>query len=180
MEKSSIRKSMLARLKGLSAEEREAWSVWAGQVIYQQEAYQKASTIATFLSMPHEVDTTYLIAQAKQDGKQVVVPKTYGKGRMVFVPYDANDLVLSTFGVWEPRSDEVVDSSEIDIIHVPGLAWNEAGYRIGYGGGFYDRYLKNYQGITVSTIYEFQRYEFSEDEFDQAVREVLCYEGNDE
>ncbi|MBF0777967.1 5-formyltetrahydrofolate cyclo-ligase [Streptococcus cuniculi] len=176
MEKSRIRKSMLARLKGLSVEEREAWSEWACQAICGLLAYQEAGTIATFLSMPHELDTSYLIAQAKQDGKQVVVPKTYGKGRMVFVPYDANDLELSSFGVWEPRSDEVVEPSEIDIIHVPGLAWNEAGYRIGYGGGFYDRYLLDYQGMTVSTICDFQRYEFSEEEFDQAVRELVCYE----
>lgn len=176
MEKSSIRKSMLARLKGLSVEEREAWSVWACQVICQQEAYQKASTIATFLSMPHEVDTSYLIRQARKDGKRVLVPKTYGKGRMVFVPYDENDLLLSGFGVWEPRSDEAVDPSEIDVIHVPGLAWNKVGYRIGYGGGFYDRYLEHYHGMTMSTIYDFQQHDFCEEEFDQAVREVLCYE----
>lgn len=179
MEKSRIRKAMLARLQAMSQQERKRWSEWSCQAICGLSAYQEAKTIATFLSMPHEVDTSYLIAQAKQDGKQLVVPKTYGKGRMVFVPYDANDLALSPFGVWEPRSDEVVAPSEIAIIHVPGLAWNEAGYRIGYGGGFYDRYLLDYQGMTVSTICDFQRYEFSKEEFDQAVREVLCYETTD-
>lgn len=179
MEKSRIRQNMIVRLKALSPQERQAWSDWACRSICQQAAYQEARTIATFLSMSHELDTRCLIEQALRDGKVVLAPKTYGKGRMVFVPYDPHDLKLSSYGVWEPRSDEAVDPSGIDLIHVPGLAWNEAGYRVGYGGGFYDRYLKDYQGMTVSTIYDFQRCDFIEEEFDQAVREVLCYERND-
>lgn len=179
MEKPRIRKEMLHRLKGLSAQDRQEWSEWACKTLCYQPAYRESRTIATFLSMSHEIDTSYLIEQAQADGKQVLIPKTYSGGRMVFVPYEANDLLLSPFGVWEPQSDRAVDSSEIDLIHVPGLAWNRAGYRIGYGGGFYDRYLKDYRGMTVSTIYGFQRCEFSEEAFDQAVREVLCYEQGD-
>ncbi|MBF0787435.1 MULTISPECIES: 5-formyltetrahydrofolate cyclo-ligase [unclassified Streptococcus] len=180
MEKSSIRKSMLTRLKNLSEQERQAWGEWACQAISELVAYQEARTIATFLSMPHEVDTAHLIKRAQRDEKRVLIPKTYAKGRMVFVPYDAHDVMLSSFGVWEPQSDEAVGASEIDVIHVPGLAWNEAGYRIGYGGGFYDRYLEDYQGMTVSTIYDFQRCYFIEETFDQAVRKVLCYERNNQ
>lgn len=178
MKKSSIRTAMLTRLKGLSVQERQAWSEWSCQAIGELVAYQEARTIATFLSMPHEVDTAHLIEQAQRDGKQVLIPKTYGKGRMAFVEYDARDLLLTSYGIWEPQSDLVVESSEIDFIHVPGLAWNAEGYRIGYGGGFYDRYLEDYGGFTVSTIYDFQRCDFIEEEFDQAVREVLCYEKN--
>ncbi|MGT2800135.1 5-formyltetrahydrofolate cyclo-ligase [Streptococcus marmotae] len=179
MEKIGIRKEILARLKTLSKEENKRWSEWSCQAICSLSVYQEADTIATFLSMPHEMDTSFLIRQAQLDGKKIVVPKTYSKGRMVFVPYDENDLVLSSFGVWEPRSEVSLEPSEIDLIHVPGLAWNQAGYRIGYGGGFYDRYLAQFQGMTVSTPHDVQRYEFREEEFDQAVRKVLYYETND-
>lgn len=69
-----------------------------------------------------------------------------------------------------------MDKSEIDLIHVPGLVFQSTGYRIGYGGGYYDRYLADFAGKTVSTIYSIQQKEFQPDAFDQAVQEVLVYE----
>lgn len=92
---------------------------------------------------------------------------------MVFVDYDPEDLVLSYFGVWEPASSVAVAKEEIDLIHVPGVVFNEQGYRIGHGGGYYDRYLADYEGATVSTIYACQEGEFEPESHDIAVEEVL-------
>ena len=64
-------------------------------------------------------------------------------------------------------------SRKFDVIHVPGVGFNPAGFRIGYGGGYYDRYLADYDGHTVSTIYEFQKVEFQADCHDMAVKEVF-------
>ncbi|KPA72003.1 5-formyltetrahydrofolate cyclo-ligase, partial [Streptococcus suis] len=69
-----------------------------------------------------------------------------------------------------------VDKSVVKLIHVPGLAWNQAGFRVGYGGGFYDRYLADYQGETVSTLADFQVYDFEPDVFDIPVKELLIFE----
>ena len=66
--------------------------------------------------------------------------------------------------------------TEIDLIHVPGVVFQSKGYRIGYGGGYYDRYLEDFTGKTVSTIYSIQQKDFQPDTFDQAVQEVLVYE----
>lgn len=176
MEKSEIRKKVLAQLKKLSPTEHSKWSRWSCQMICSLSAYQEADTIATFLSMSHEVDTRELIRQAQKDGKRVLIPKTAKNGHMDFVPYDESCLERSSFGVLEPQAGEIVPPSEIALIHVPGLAWNQKGYRIGYGGGYYDRYLVSYQGMTVSTICDKQRYDFTPEPYDQAVKEVFCYE----
>lgn len=180
MEKAVIRKKVLSQLKRISSTEHSKWSRWSCQMICRFSAYQEADTIATFLSMSHEVDTRELILQAQKDGKRVLIPKTAKNGHMDFVPYDESRLVRSSFGILEPQAGEIVPPSEIDLIHVPGLAWNQKGYRIGYGGGYYDRYLASYQGMTVSTICDKQCYEFIPDPHDQAVKEVFCYETNHE
>ncbi|MGT2923750.1 5-formyltetrahydrofolate cyclo-ligase [Streptococcus caviae] len=137
------------------------------------EAYKQAQTLATYLAFPFEFDTSLLIEQAQKDGKKVVVPKVYGQGKMIFVSYDAADLKTSTFGLKEPRSNQAVAKSNIDLIHVPGLAFTNEGYRLGFGGGYYDRYLADFTGNTVSTIYPFQSLAFEPSHFDIPVKEVL-------
>ena len=98
------------------------------------------------------------------------------QGRMTFVDYNPNDLELTVFGIWEPRSERTVEKSHIDLIHVPGVAFNKKGYRIGYGGGYYDRYLADFKGMTVSTIYPYQLVDFQPDDCDIPVQEVLICE----
>ncbi|MBM7635507.1 5-formyltetrahydrofolate cyclo-ligase [Streptococcus saliviloxodontae] len=137
------------------------------------ESYQKAETIATYLSMGFEYNTAPLIEAALADGKQVVIPKTYPKGRMIFVAYDPDDLQKTSFGLLEPRSDKAVAKEDIDLIHVPGVVFNEEGYRIGYGAGYYDRYLEDYTGKTISLIYTCQQADFTPETHDIAVKEVL-------
>ena len=143
----------------------------------QLSAFQEAQTLATYLSMGHEFSTASLIQAALQDGKRVCVPRTYPQGRMEFVEYDPDILEKTRFGLLEPNEQgKVVDKSEIDLIHVPGVVFQSEGYRIGYGAGYYDRYLADYTGKTISTIYSIQEREFQPDSFDIAVQEVLVYE----
>ena len=78
----------------------------------------------------------------------------------------------------EPMSEEAVDKTEIDLIHVPGVVFNSQGFRIGYGGGYYDRYLADYEGISVSTMYQVQLEHFRPDQHDIAVKELIIYETN--
>lgn len=143
------------------------------QTLLAQSSYQSAKKIATYLPMEHEFDSQYLIIQALKAGKEVLVPKVTGLGQMVFLPYDPSHLVESYFGVLEPVGGEAVDKAAIDLIHVPGVVFNARGYRIGHGGGYYDRYLADYQGATVSTIYDFQREAFEEETHDIPVQEVI-------
>ena len=177
--KSELRKQVLQEMKALPLEQKQFIDQALTERLLQHPFYQEAKVIATYLSFPHEFQTQGLIEQALKDGKKLLVPKTYPKGRMDFVVYDPQQLVKTSFGLLEPQGDlEVVDASQIDLIHVPGLAFTREGYRIGYGGGYYDRYLKHFPGHTLSTVYPCQIQEFIPDDHDIPVQEVLMYEGN--
>lgn len=177
--KAELRKQVLQEMKALSQKQKQAMDRVLTERFLQHPFYQEVKTIATYLSFPHEFQTQELIKRMLKDGKKVLIPKTYPKGRMEFVVYDPQQLVKTSFGLLEPQGDlEVVEPSQIDLIHVPGLAFTREGYRIGYGGGYYDRYLEHFAGHTMSTIYPCQVQEFNSENHDIPVQEVLTYEGN--
>ena len=177
--KAELRKQVLQEMKAISQEQKQAMDQALTDQFLKHPFYQEAKVIATYLSFPHEFQTQELIEQALKDCKKVLIPKTYPKGRMDFVVYDPQQLVKTSFGLLEPQGDlEVVDASQIDLIHVPGLAFTTEGYRIGYGGGYYDRYLKHFSGHTFSTIYPCQIRDFIPEKHDIPVQEVLIDEGN--
>lgn len=175
--KKILRNKTIAAMKELPQSVKAEADSQLTQRFIQLSAFQEAQTLATYLSMGHEFSTASLIQAALQDGKRVCVPRTYPQGRMEFVEYDPEILEKTRFGLLEPTEQgKVMDKAEIDLIHVPGLVFQSKGYRIGYGGGYYDRYLADYTGKTVSTIYSIQEGEFQPDSFDIAVQEVLVYE----
>ena len=177
--KSELRKQVLQEMKAIPRTQKVTLDLALTERFLQHPFYQEAKTIATYLSFPHEFQTQELIEQALKDGKKVLIPKTYPKGRMDFVVYDPQQLVKTSFGLLEPQGDlEVVDASQIDLIHVPGLAFTMEGYRIGYGGGYYDRYLEQFSGHTLSTVYPCQVQDFIPENHDIPVQEVLIDERN--
>ena len=175
--KSELRKQVLHEMKAIPRTQKVTLDLALTERLLQHPFYQEAKIIATYLSFSHEFQTQGLIEQALRDGKKVLIPKTYPKGRMDFVVYHPQQLVKTSFGLLEPQGDlEVVDASQIDLIHVPGLAFTTEGYRIGYGGGYYDRYLEHFLGHTISTLYPCQIQDFQPDSHDIPVEEVLIYE----
>ena len=177
--KAELRKQVLHEMKAIPREQKQAMDQALTDQFLKHPFYQEAKVIATYLSFPHEFQTQELIEQALKDGKKVLIPKTYPKGRMDFVVYNSQQLVKTSFGLLEPQGDlEVVEPSQIDLIHVPGLVFTTEGYRIGYGGGYYDRYLKHFPDHTLSMIYPCQVQQFMPENHDIPVQEVLVDEGN--
>ena len=177
--KSELRKQVLHEMKAISQEQKPAIDQALTERLLHHPFYQEAKVIATYLSFPHEFQTQELIEQVLKDGKKVLIPKTYPKGRMEFVVYNPQQLVKTSFGLLEPQGElEVVEASQIDLIHVPGLAFTTEGCRIGYGGGYYDRYLEHFTGHTLSTIYPCQVQDFITENHDIPVQEVLVDERN--
>ena len=175
--KKSLRKQVLQGLKSLSKEEKQSINYWLTDQFFQHPFYKESKTIATYLSFPHEFQTAKLIEQAQKDGKTILIPKTYPHGKMDFVLYEPEKLERNSFGLLEPKGNfSIIEPSLIDLIHVPGLAFNTSGYRVGYGGGYYDRYLSNYSGNTISTLYPCQIQDFHPDPHDMPVEEVIIYE----
>jgi len=177
--KSELRKQVLHEMKAISQEQKPAIDQALTERLLHHPFYQEAKVIATYLSFSHEFQTQELIEQVLKDGKKVLIPKTYPKGRMEFVVYNPQQLVKTSFGLLEPQGElEVVEASQIDLIHVPGLAFTTEGCRIGYGGGYYDRYLEHFTGHTLSTVYPCQVQDFIPENHDIPVQEVLIDEGN--
>ena len=175
--KKTLRNQTIAAMKALPQTVKTQADEQLTQCLLELPAFQEAKTLATYLSFDHEVSTAGLIEAALQLGKRVCVPRTYPQGQMEFVEYDPDILEKTRFGFLEPNEKgKLVEQSEIDLIHVPGVVFQSKGYRIGYGGGYYDRYLADFTGKTVSTIYSIQQGDFQPDTFDQAVQEVLVYE----
>ncbi len=119
--------------------------------------YRDADTVFTYVSTDLEVDTREFISRALLDGKTVAVPKCVDGTRLMdfYVIKSFDDLESGAFGVLEPipeKCEKITDFSAGMCI-VPALAFDRAGYRLGYGKGYYDRFLSNYCGETLGLCY---------------------------
>jgi 5-formyltetrahydrofolate cyclo-ligase len=149
--------------------------------LFNHPAFVSAHTITATMSHPGEIDTKPIIDYAITAGKQVLVPKTLPKRQMTFGVFEGVDQLARTkFGILEPTDEATfVDKKEIDLIIVPGLFFTKEGFRIGHGGGYYDIYLADYPGQTISLALPGmmdQAIRFDQDDFDIPVKHVLCAE----
>jgi 5-formyltetrahydrofolate cyclo-ligase len=142
-DKAELRAILVARRTALGEQRRRQADAAICDQLLQAPQYQLAQTLFTYVSLADEVDTRRLIEAALLAGKQVCVPRCGGFGQMDAVIIGGEgDLIKGTYGLLEPRADlPVVGLTDIDLIIVPCLAATRSGLRLGYGGGFYDRYL---------------------------------------
>ena len=168
--KALIRKEMINLLKSFDFTDKSHQSQKIITKLLESELWKSAKTVALYMPQEFEFDLHPLF---EQDDKQIVIPKTLAERHMIFAKYDKNDLERTKFGILEPKSkNEVVP----DLILVPGLAWNKEGYRIGFGAGYYDRYLTSFSGQTVSLCYDFQHKDFHPEPHDISIGEIFTYE----
>lgn len=125
--------------------------------IIQLPQYNEAKMLLTFVSMGNiEVDTHALIKHALSNGKQVVVPRCIpGTALMEFCQINSfDDLEPGTFSVLEPKKQtKIIRSFPNSICIVPGLSFDMQGYRLGFGGGYYDRFLNTYRETKIGICY---------------------------
>lgn len=155
--KSEIRKEALELRESMPEMYRNTLNIKIFNGIKEWDLYQNAECVMLYASFRSEVNTWSLIEDCLSQGKRVVLPKTVREGTRI-VPClvnDLNDLVRTKFGVMEPdanRSPEA-ETNDIDLILVPGAAFDLKGGRIGYGAGYYDRFLKKYKGIKAGMCF---------------------------
>ncbi|OFI49008.1 5-formyltetrahydrofolate cyclo-ligase [Floricoccus tropicus] len=175
--KAITRENMQKALKSQKNSEKSLQESYLNKRFLENQQVKDSNVIALFMSMPFEFDTTHIRKQLLEQNKIIVIPKVIGKGLMKFYPYDEKRLELSKFGILEPVDLEPMIP---DLILVPGLAFDREGYRIGYGGGFYDRYLENYYGETISLAFDFQKQDFQVEDFDMKVKKIYFYSRKEE
>lgn len=175
MNKQELRRSIRDRKRQMTEEEIVSRSQQLGQLFLKSAAYQNASTIYGYLPYNQEVRTVPMLEQALRDGKTVAVPKVFGEEMRFILMEDLSLVEKGYAGIPEPIADGPVASDPHALVLMPGLAFDPQGHRIGYGGGFYDRFLAaEPEHPTLALCYEFQMLPHLETEaFDIPVDTVL-------
>ena len=175
MDKAALRREIREKKRAMTPEEIIRRSEKLGALFAATEAYQKANAIYGYLPYNQEVYTVPMLERALQDGKKVAVPKVYGDTMRFIWLEDLSKVERGYAGIPEPVADEPVADDKNALVLMPGLAFDEAGHRIGYGGGFYDRFLAEEPNHpTLALCYDFQMLEHLEtEEFDIPVDLVL-------
>lgn len=160
MIKQQLRQEMKNQLACITKPLYEEQSYLIAQRLYQQPEWIDATTVGITISNPPEVDTYQIIKKAWELGKRVVVPKCDPKTKQLhFRQLDRfSQLETVFFGLYEPITalTSELKTNEIDLLIVPGLAFTKEGYRLGFGGGYYDRLLMDYQGMVLSLAFDIQ------------------------
>ena len=152
-----MRKQATDARDSLSQQERQARSREIGNRLFRLPEYTSSSAIMFFASFRSEVDTVPMIRQALAEGKKIVLPKVQGKEIALFEIKDFDkDVSPGTWGILEPHEKNPATLDAVDLIIVPGLAFDERCNRLGHGAGFYDRLLSQYKGPTVAIAFEVQ------------------------
>lgn len=143
--------------RSMSPEQKAAYDAKILDRILALREFQACKTVLTYVSLPIEVDTKDLIAQSWAMGKRVVVPRCVENSRkMQFYYIDSFDQLKSqSFGVLEPIPEqcELFEDDRDSICIVPALAYDKRGFRLGYGAGYYDRFLSHYHGAKIGIVY---------------------------
>ena len=151
--KRSLRRTVLAERDALPAADRTARSeAIADRFLGLREA-AIAETVLAFWSFGSEVDTAPLIARLRSGGKTVALPRIEGSDVVPVGSTPGAPMTETSFGAMEPASGRVLDVTELDLVVVPGVAFDRSCDRVGYGGGYYDRLLgKRREGASAIAI----------------------------
>ena len=157
MDKKALRAEIRAKKRAMTAQEIEEKSAALAKAFYETAEYKNAKTIYGYLPYNQEVRTTQMLAHALADGKQVAVPKVYGDEMKFILLSDLSQVAKGYAGIPEPIADGPVAADPTALVLMPGLAFDPEGHRLGYGGGFYDKFLAaDPDHPTLALCYDFQ------------------------
>ena len=175
MDKKALRREIREKKRAMSQEEIISRSERLAELFLGSETYRNAKTVYGYLPYNQEVRTVPILEQALRDGKKVAVPKIYGDTMKFLYLDDLSQVEKNAMGIPEPVADTPVAEDKTALVLMPGVAFTKKGDRIGYGGGFYDRFLAEEPNHpTLALCYDFQIVEhLPTEEFDIPVDTVL-------
>jgi 5-formyltetrahydrofolate cyclo-ligase len=155
--KKELRKKVLAARDSMLPSQRTAKSREIEERLFSLPAFKSAHTVMFFASFRSEVDTIPMIRRALASGKRIVLPKVKGKELELYeIRNTDSDVSPGAWGIPEPHESAPAKLDAIDVIIVPGAAFDEQGNRLGYGAGFYDKLLSAFKKLTVALAFEEQ------------------------
>lgn len=157
-QKVETRNAVLTKMAAINSDDRSKYEKALHNQVLNFIEENDIQTIAMYFSFEPEVDTHRLIEALIHSGRTVLLPRLYPKRQMKFHKYLLEDELETVYrSVVQPiESAPVVEKSEIDLVLVPGVVFSEAGNRVGFGGGYYDRFLVDYKGKTATQLFPSQ------------------------
>ena len=163
MTKQQLRTTLLRRLQQQKEDDRRRKSEAIRRKVFRLEAFRRATTVCCYVALPYEVQTWRMIEEMLKRGKRVAVPVTHRRAKRLSlceVRDPAQELAPGAFGVFEPIAGRrrPVRLKELDLLLVPGLAFDRRGHRLGHGHGYFDRLLSRVPETTptVGLAFRFQ------------------------
>jgi 5-formyltetrahydrofolate cyclo-ligase len=176
--KREIRRSVLERRDAVPPGNRERWAERIAERAVDLPEIRDANTVMLFSSFGSEVPTGPLLRRLRDRGVSITLPRIED-GDLVPVPFAPGDPVRPTsFGALEPMATDTLDTASLDAVGVPGVAFDRLGGRIGYGGGFYDRFLRDLGAFRFGIAFSLQVIEgrLPAGNFDLAVDAIVTEE----
>lgn len=178
VDKKAFRQEMINRTAQISPTQRQAWEA---SLFEQLKAYIQANQVknlAFYYGGAQEIATRWMIEELVEDGINVFLPRMLPERQMAFMRYTCHDDLELVFKfVYQPKADaEVIDPKDIDLLVSPGVAFSLSGYRMGYGGGYYDRFIEKYQPRNIALVFPVQIVEESQLDLqphDQKIQQLL-------
>lgn len=182
MNKTDLRQATIASLKEMDKKRKQWIEMKLFQQLTEHDSWQRAMTVGITVSQGIEWDTKWIIETAWNQGKMVCVPKCYPKDKqLTFHRLETWDqLEIGYTDLLEPNPAKTipVHKTKIELLIVPGLIFNKQGSRIGFGGGYYDRFLRDFSNETISLASEDQIMEqLPVEPFDISVHQILTENG---
>lgn len=161
MMKDELRLKMREKRRNMTTDEVKEKSAVIQDALFSLDCFKNADTACTFISAFKEPDTAAIIKRLLFDGKKVVVPVTDTDNTTLILSYieDMSDLEKGAFGILEPTAIKPASESDIDAVLVPGLAFDIRGGRMGFGKGYYDRFLEKTDAVKIALCYDFQLFD---------------------
>lgn len=156
--KKIIRKEILEKRDLLTKPEVEKLSSEIQSNVLIWEKFINASTVMIYSNYKNEVATGRIIEECFKMNKRVVLPKVIKETREILpcIVKGMDGLIQGVYGIYEPDGSSIIERSEIELVIVPGVAFDMNGNRIGHGAGYYDRFLRGYDGIKAGICYGIQ------------------------
>ncbi len=157
MDKKSLRKVLLEKRRNIPKNKKALYDKQISEKIIQSDYFKKANQVLVFASAEDEFDTRYIVEKCRLEYKRVFYPLCLdNNGKMEFRKADSvGDLTLGMYNILEPKREcKQYKFQENDIVIVPCLSVDKNGYRIGYGKGYYDRFLKEFRGVSICPCYD--------------------------
>ena len=148
MNKKELRREVLVRRNELLESDRKEKSGSIAEKVIDLQEFRESNTVLLYNSIRSEVETMDIIQEANRLGKNIYLPRVMGDKMEFFLMSEKTEYEISKYGICEPipeSTDVYVPKGEDEVfVLVPGAVFDEVGNRIGYGGGYYDKYLKSF------------------------------------